>query len=504
MSSVTSTSGSNTGTASSSTTSQPVVTIANGASGAAGGSVINVSELVSQLVAATQAPQAAVISSQTQNVTTQISAVGTLKGALSTFQQSLSAIDSPTAFNAELATSSNTAAFTATADSDAVGGTYGVSISQLAQAEQLVSKAFAGGGSATVGTGTLQLSLGGTNFDVTINSSNDTVAGVAAAINAASGNPGITATVITGTDGAHLVLSSTLTGATNQINVAETDSSSGLASLTYGSSNTANYTQDSAAQDAQFTISGIAYTSSSNTVTDALNGVTLQLLAPTAASSSSGSSGSGSTSAPAATLTIASDTATIAGNIGTFVTAYNTLVGALSQLSSFDPTTDTAGPMLGDALLNGIQNEIRSTLYSVVNTGSSTYNSLASVGITTNSDGTLSLNNATLQTALATDPSAVSTLFSSANGVAATLNSQLTAELASGGSIDSRSQTLVQQENALTAQQNQLNQQMTALTASLTQQYSSLNTLLSSLQSTSAYLTQQFQSLPLVQGQAEA
>ncbi len=55
---------------------------------------------------------------------------------------------------------------------------------------------------------------------------------------------------------------------------------------------------------------------------------------------------------------------------------------------------------MGDALLNGIQNQVRSTLYSVVNTGSTTYNSLASVGITTNSDGTLSLNSATLQNAL--------------------------------------------------------------------------------------------------------
>jgi len=181
------------------------------------------------------------------------------------------------------------------------------------------------------------------------------------------------------------------------------------------------------------------------------------------------------------------------------VDAYNTMVQAIQPLGSYDQTTQTAGPMLGDAALSGIQNDIRSTLYGLVNTGSSTYNSLAAVGITTNSDGTLTLNKTKLQTALATAPTAVSSLFSGANGVAANLNSRIDAELNSGGIIDSRSKTLIKQENALTDQTNQLNDQMTAMTASLTQQYAQLNTLLSSLQSMSAYLTQQFAALPQVQ-----
>jgi flagellar hook-associated protein 2 len=160
--------------------------------------------------------------------------------------------------------------------------------------------------------------------------------------------------------------------------------------------------------------------------------------------------------------------------------------------------------MLGDSLLSGIRNEIRSALYGVVNTGSSTYTTLASVGITTNKDGTLSMDGTKMQTALSTAPSAVSALFSSANGVATKLNTQITAALASGGTIDSRSKSLVRQENALSAQTADLNSQMTALTASLTDQYSKLNTLLSSLQTMSAYLTQQFAALPTVQGKSNA
>jgi flagellar hook-associated protein 2 len=472
--------------------STPVSVASSSSAGAAGGSVINVSSLVSQLVAATRAPQDSLIASQTQAVTTQISGLGTLKSALSTFQSSLTPLSTSKAFSAESANTSDNTVFTATASADAVSGTYSVNVTKLAQAQQLVSGPFVGGGSAAIGTGALQLTLGGTSFNVTVGTSNDTVAGLAAAINAASGNPGITATVITGTDGAHLVLSSTQTGAANSIKVAETDSGTALAGFTYGTGNTGHYTQNSAAQDAQFSVSGIAYTSSSNVVSSALTGVALTLTGVSASPTSN------------ATLTVSNDTSTVATNIGAFVTAYNTLVTTVAPLGSFDATTNSAGPLMGDAILNGVQNQLRSILYSVVNTGSTTYNTLASVGITTNSDGSLSLNSATLQNALSANFTAVSQLFSGTNGVAAGLNKQVTATLASNGEIDSRSQTLVKQENALTQQSNQLDTQMAALTTSLTQQYSALNSLLSSLQSTSAYLSQAFASLPLVQGVPQA
>lgn len=468
----------------------PVVSVAsNTSSGAAGGSVINVSSLVAQLVSATQAPQEALISKQTQAVTAQISAVGTLKSALSTFQSSLSTINTASAFNTLSAASSDPTAFTATADGGAVLGSYTVAIGSLAQGQQLVSNAFTGGSSATVGTGTLQISLGSTHFTVGITASNDTLAGIAAAIDSASGNPGVEASVVTGSDGAHLVLTSTLTGAANTIAVTETDGGTGLAQVTYSSGATTNYRQQTAPQDASFSVSGVAYTSASNTVTDALSGVTINLLAPTTSN---------------ATLSVSTDTSTVETNINAFVTAYNTLQGAFSSLGNYDATTGTAGPMMGDALLSGVQSEVRSALYAIVNTGSSTYDSLASIGITTRSDGTLSVNQATLSAALNSSFTAVSQLFSGTGGVASTLNTRIDAALTAGGSIDSRSQTLVQQEDALTKQNDQLTQQMSALTASLTEQYSSLNTLLSSLQSTSSYLSQAFNSLPRVQGTPSA
>ena len=474
-----------TATVNSASTTTPVSVASNTSSGATGGSVLNVSSLVSQLVAATEAPQQTQIANQTSAVTANISALGTLQSALSTFQQSLSSLSTPSAFNSETANSSDATAFTATANANAVSGNYGVTIANLAGAQQLLSAPFTGGSSATVGTGTLSLSLAGASFSVAIDSTDHTLSGIAAAINGASGNPGISATVIQGTDGAHLLLSSTQTGATNTFTVTETDGGNALAALTYGTGNTANYTQQAAAQDASFSVAGVAYTSPSNTVSDALSGVTLDLLAPTATGSN-------------AALTVANDTSTVASNIQGFVTAYNTLQTALSGLGSYNSSSGTAGPLLGNPVLTGIESQIQRVLYSFV--GNSAYNSLASIGITTNSDGSLALNSATLQTALSSNFSAVSQLFSGSNGVAAQLNSQITADLGAGGSIPSYGQTLTSQENALTTQSNTLNTQMAALTASLTQQYATLNTLLSSLQSTSSYLTQAFASLPTVQG----
>ena len=469
--------------------SSSVVSVAsNTSAGAAGGSVIDVSTLVSQLVAATKAPQESLISSKTQAVTTQISAVGTLKNALATFQSSLSSLNTPSAFNTLTASSSDTTAFTATADSSAVLGSYSVDIGQLAQAQQIVSNPFAGSSTA-IGTGTLKLSLGGSSFNLTISSSNDTLSGIASSINGAIGNPGIQASVVTGTDGTHLVLTSSLTGASNNIQVAETDGGSGLSALTYSSGSPGNYRVQTAAQDASFSISGVAYTSASNTVTGALSGVTLDLLAKTTST---------------ATLSVATDASTVEANISAFVTAYNTLQGSFASLGSYNSTTSTAGPMMGDALLSGVQNQVRSVLYGLVDTGSSTYNSLASIGITTNPDGSLSVNSVALSSALTSDFTAVSQLFSGPGGIASTLNAQITANLTAGGPIDSRSKTLVQQENALTQQSSQLDKQMSQLTASLTQQYSALNTLLSSLQSTSSYLSQAFSSLPQVQGRPAA
>jgi flagellar hook-associated protein 2 len=426
------------------------------------------------------------IANQTQAVTAQVSALGTLQGALSTFQSALSSLDTPESFNTQTASSSQNTAFTASASSNASAGTYNVVVNNLASAQQLVSGHLSSTGA--VGDGTLQLSLGSQSFTIDVTPGNDTLSDIATAINSASNNPGIEASVIQGSDGAHLLLTSSQTGAASSISVSETDGGNALAALTYGTGNTANYTQTAQALDASFSVAGVPQTSASNTISNVVNGVTLTLLAPT--------TGTGGT------LSVSADTSTVAQNVASFVSAYNTLQQVFTSLGSFDSTTDSAGAMLGNPVLTGTESQIQNILYSFV--GTSAYNSLASIGITTNSDGSLSLNTATLQTALSTNFSAVSNLFSGTTGVASQLNSLLTNTLGSTGAIGNYASTLQTQESNLTTQSNTLATQTAALTASLTQQYSALNTLLSSLQTTSSQLSQTFATLPLVQGVQQA
>ena len=218
---------------------------------------------------------------------------------------------------------------TATADANAAPGTYSIGVTQLAQAQQLVSKPFSGGSSQTVGTGTLTLSLGSQSVSVPIDSTDNTVAGIAAAINSAPANPGITAGIVQGTDGAHLVLASSLTGASNTIQVSAAGGDGGLSALTYSSGHTTNYTQPTAAQDAILTVAGITSDSPSNTDSGAITGVTLNLASMTSAGSP-------------VTLTVSNDTSTVASNISNFVSAYNALVNQFSTLGGYDASSGTA------------------------------------------------------------------------------------------------------------------------------------------------------------------
>jgi flagellar hook-associated protein 2 len=463
--------------------SNSIVSVAaSGNAAAAGGSVIDVSTLVSQLVAATRAPRDKQLASQNKAVTTKISAMGALKSALSTFQSALKPLSTTGSFAAVTASTSDAKVASATADPGAVSGSYAVSVSALASAQQILSGPFAGGAAATVGTGALSLQLGTSAFSVTIDAASNTLGGIAAAINSATDNPGIAATVIQGTDGAHLLLAASQTGAANTIQVAETDGGGGLAALTYAAGNPGGYTQVAAAQDAAFTVAGVAYTSTSNAVSDAISGLTLNLAG---------------VSVTPAIVTVRSDAATVTKNIQAFAEAYNTLQNATGSLASYDSASGTAGPLLGDTLLTGVQSGLRKALYSSAGTG--TYNSLASIGITTQKDGTLAIDDARLRKALAAGFGQVSQLFTGAAGVATQLNTTLTQELASGGPIDTRNQNLGKQTRSLSDQLIKLDQQMASLTGSLTQQYSALNALLSSLRTTSAYLSQAIDSLPAVQ-----
>src|SRR4051812_30474020 len=209
--------------------------------GAVGGSQIDVQSLVSQLVAADRATPDAQINRDSTRVTTQISAVGQLMGSMSNFRSALSSLKTVDVFSTRSATSSAATTLTASANPKAVPGTYSIDVERLATAQQISSKPFAGGSSTVVGTGTLTVSLGTKSFNVDVTSDKSSLSSIRDAINGAVNNPGVRATIVQGSDGSHLVLSSSNTGAANTISVAQSGGDGGLSKLTYSAASPSNY-----------------------------------------------------------------------------------------------------------------------------------------------------------------------------------------------------------------------------------------------------------------------
>jgi len=183
------------------------------------GSGLDVQSLVSQLVAADRAPLAARLTRQASSIATSLSAMGTLKGAISGFQSALKPLTATSQFQVMAAKSADETVFTASSTTGAVAGSYGVEVRQLAQPEQLISAPVTGGATTVMGSGVLQVSLGAKSFSVNIVTGKDTLADVRDSINGATDNSGVKATLVYGVGGAQLVLTSSSSGAGNTIRV---------------------------------------------------------------------------------------------------------------------------------------------------------------------------------------------------------------------------------------------------------------------------------------------
>lgn len=449
------------------------------------GSGLDISTMVTELTKAEMSGQTTNVTNQQASVTSQVSALGTLKSALSTFQSSLSAFGgtgSSSAFAALSATSGDDTVFTATTTAGAAVGSYQVQVQSLAQSQQLISHTFSGGSTSVIGTGTLSFSLGSQGFNISVDSSNNTLAGIRDAINSSASNPGINASLIYGSGGtAQLVLNSSVTGAANTIAVKSLGGDGGLDALAYSSTNTANYTQQQAAQDSSISIAGVTHTSASNVVSDALDGITLNLVSAKPDTNVS--------------LTVANDTSHVTSLMQSFVTAYNTLAQQLAPLSSYDSATKTAGPMLGDSMLTSLRNQLFHSMTNPVASAGSTYNTLASLGVMTNSDGTLSLNTSTLNTALISNFQAVTHALGGSDGVIARLNTMLSSALSTTGIIQNRSTNLGNQQTTINNEQAQITARSAVIQQRYMTQFNAMDTLLAQMQNTSTYLTQQFQAL---------
>jgi flagellar hook-associated protein 2 len=348
----------------------------------------------------------------------QLTAYGSLKGALSTFQSSVAALSNPAKFTAVSATITDTTLATVNASASAMSGRYSMNITQLAQSQKLQSSSAFAAASTTIGSGTLSISFGTysanlsgftinpdkTTKTITIGSNQSSLSGVRDAINAA--NAGISANIISdGTSSNRLVITSTDSGAANalKITVVDSDSSNtnnaGLSQLAYDgtSQSTSHMTQSTGMEpkDALLTIDGIQIQKPSNIIADAIAGMTVNLLK------------TGTTN-----LTVKQDTAAIQSAVQTFVTAYNTLNTTITTLSQYDITNKKAATLTGDSTLNSLKSQLRNVFNTPLSTAGGQLTTLSDAGITFQKNGTLALDAAKLSTVLNDTTKDVSTLFS--------------------------------------------------------------------------------------------
>lgn len=422
------------------------------------------------------------ITTQEASVEAEISAYGTLTSSLNALQTAAEALADSSLYQS-LSTSLSGSGVSVSTTSSAVAGSYSIEVSQLAQAQSLATDGIADT-STTLGTGTLTLQSGsGTAISITLGSSNNTLAGLRDAINAAGG--GITATIVS--DGSaspyRLVLTSSSTGTDAEMTVSYSSSdSSDLASSLFGYTDGAgSMTETVAAKNAELTINGIAVTSQSNTVKDALQGVTLNLTATGASQ----------------TLKVERDTDKILKAITAFVDAYNDFASTVDDLTAYDADSATGGELLGDSTTRRISTELASDIYSSV--GSGTFSYLSQLGITLQSDGTLSIDEDTLQSALDDNLDAVTQFFIGSDGKSGFI-SRITEDLDSyldedTGLITAKTDSL---ESKLERLEERYEQKQALIDSEMErwrEQFTQLDTLISTLNSTADYLTTQFEAL---------
>src|SRR5471032_1533870 len=434
----------------------------------------DVPALVAAIVNARVAGLNAANAAKQKTSTSQLTAVGSLKSVMSLLQSSLASLSDGTALSAVTAKADGKG-LTAVAGKGATTGSYAIQVTNIATSQSITSGAF--GAKEALGTGTLKLSVGGSDVSIKIDSSNNTLTGIAAAINSASGNPGVSATVITGTDGTHLVLHSSTT------TVDPSDPSKTVAPYTnVGTS--ANWKQTAAGKDALLTVAGTEVSSPSNSVTSAIAGLSINLTSESVGTTQ--------------TLSVTSDTTAQQTSIKAFVTAYNNFVNMATSLTSFDksqPKGSQGGPLLGDSMMNTVRNALATVISKGVPTaagGDKGMANLGTIGITLQEGGTLKIDDTALNAALTNKPGTVNALFNSSSGLGAGMNKTLTTFLKKDGLLDTRTTSLNKDLDNIKVQGTKLDAFATQLTNSYNAQFTALNTLMAHMSSNASYLTALF------------
>ena len=446
------------------------------------GSGLDIAGIVQSLVAAEGQPVETRIGLQEARAQAKLSAFGSLKSALADLRDRLETMKTPEKFLARKAVSGNENVFTASADTNALPASYSLEVVQLAQAQKLTSGAFADS-DTVVGTGTLTVTVGASTMDLDITAENNTLAGIRDAINAATDNPGVAATIVNADSGSYLILTGNSTGAANTITVTQAGGDGGLAALEYDPGmGLTSLTESLAAQDSLIRIDGFDVMSDSNTISGAVQGVTISILEDSGG--------------VAELLTVENDETAARALVGDFVESYNALISTLDSLTDYDAEADLAAPLLGDATVRGIRDQIRRELSTAVQDIDADFSTLREVGIETQLDGTLTINDDELSTVLADDFVKFGQLFSTTDGFGVRLFDLADGFLGSEGIIETRSKGLETQIEGLGDERESLNERLASLETRLLRQFNALDSLLAQLSSTSNFLAQQLNNLP--------
>lgn len=447
------------------------------------GSNIDIDALVTKLVAAEGQTRSTQLLKKQAQVQAEISAYGSFKSALAQLQGSVAALKDPAQFKSRTATVADDSIYTATATGSAAPGTVDIEVVRLAAAEKLRSGPYAAS-TTVVGTGTLTLTLGSASVSVTIDDTNSTLAGIRDAINKAPANPGISASLVTSNDGARLVLTSTATGAANAIKVTQAGGNGGLAAIAYDPANGVNgLTQLQAAQDARIIVDGSPVDSVSNVISNALDGVSITLKATTA---------TGVTNR----LSIAVDQGKPRNAVTAFVTAYNQVYSGLKKLGTYDAGTKTGGTLLGDAVLRGFLTTLRQQMTaSDPGLAGNAFGSLTDIGVTTNLDGTLAVNNGKLDAAFNTNADAVGRLFSADGGLGKRLDTLVNSYVSSGGLLESRTKGLQRSLDDIGERQTALSRSLASYEARMRAQFTAMDIAVAQMRQTGQNLIAQLDSI---------
>jgi len=372
------------------------------------GSNLDVNSIVSQLLSIERQP-ITVLDRREAGIQAKITAFGTLQGALSSFQTAAQGLSDTSKFLAYNASSGDSTVASLSASSIATAASYALDVTTLAQAQKLVTVGQASA-NATVGNGTLSFDFGtisGGTFDsvtgkytgagfagnggatktVTIDSTNNSLQGIRDAINSA--NIGVSASIVNDGDPAtpyRLVLTSTNSGAANSLKISVSGDAalSNLLAQDVSAGGTQNLSQTITAQNATFKVDGVAITKSSNTISDVISGVTINLLKP----------------ASSTTLTVSRNTQTVQNSVQAFVKAYNDVNSTLTSISAYNAAAQQGAILQGDSSVRNIQNQIRNTLNSTIAGLGGNLTALNQIGVSFLKDGTLSLDSTKLQSAV--------------------------------------------------------------------------------------------------------